>query len=209
MKIVVFGASGGTGIEIVKQALDAGHEVTAFVRNPAKVGIQNPKLKLVTGDVIDPAAVEEAVAGQEAVISALGPTRPPIPGMMETAAKNIVAAMQKAGIRRLISTTGAGVRDPQDQPKLIDHVMKGLLTLLAGEVLRDSAANVEIIRASSLDWTVVRYPRLLDGPRTGRYRVGYIGKNSGSQLSRADGADFVLKELSAGKYIRQMPVISY
>ncbi len=209
MKIVVFGASGGTGIEIVKQALDAGHEVTAFVRNPAKVGIQNPKLKLVTGDVIDPAAVEEAVAGQEAVISALGPTRPPIPGMMETAAKNIVATMQKAGIRRLISTTGAGVRDPQDQPKLIDHVMKGLLTLLAGEVLRDSAANVEIIRASSLDWTVVRYPRLLDGPRTGRYRVGYIGKNSGSQLSRADGADFVLKELSAGKYIRQMPVISY
>ena len=209
MKVIVFGASGGTGIEIVKQALDAGHDVTAFVRNPAKVAIQHPKLKLVTGHVLEAAAVQKAVEGQEAVISALGATRPPVPGMMESAAQNIVAAMKKVGIRRLISTTGAGVRDPQDQPKLIDHLMKGLLTLLAGEVLRDSAANVAVIRASDLDWTIVRYPRLLDAAHTGTYRVGYLGKNSGSQLSRADGADFVLKELSEGKYIHQMPVVSY
>ncbi len=128
---------------------------------------------------------------------------------METAAQNIVAAMKKAGIRRLVSTTGAGVRDPQDQPKLIDHLMKGLLTLLAGEVLKDSAANVAILRASGLDWTIVRYPRLTDGPRTGKYRVGYLGKDSGSQLSRADGADFVLKELAEGNYVRQVPVVSY
>lgn len=209
MKIIVFGASGGTGIEIVKQALNAGYEVTAFVRNPAKVAIQHPKLKLVTGDVMESAAVEKAVAGQEAVISALGPTRPPVPEMMERAAQNIVAAMNKAGIRRLISTTGAGVRDPQDQPKFIDYLMKGLLTLLAGEALRDSAANVEVIRSSDLDWTIVRYPRLLDAARTGKYRVGYLGKDSGRQLSRADGADFVLKELTENKYLRQMPVVSY
>jgi putative NADH-flavin reductase len=209
MKIIVFGASGGTGIEIVKQALEAGHDVTAFVRNPAKLAIQHPKLKLVTGDVKDAAAVENAVAGHEAVVSALGPTRPPVPGMMEMAAQNIVAAMKKAGIRRLISTTGAGVRDPQDQPKFIDHLMKGLLTLMAGEVLKDSAANVVVIRASDLDWTIVRYPRLLDAAHTRKYRVGFIGKDSGSQLSRADGADFVLKELVDGKYIRQMPMVSY
>jgi putative NADH-flavin reductase len=209
MKIIVFGASGGTGIEIVKQALEAGHEVTAFVRNPAKVAIQHPKLKLVTGDVMEAAAVEKAVAGQDAVISALGPTRPPVPSMMEVAAQNIVAGMKKAGIRRLISTTGAGVRDPQDQPKLTDHLMKGVLTLLAGDVLRYSAANVGIICASDLDWTIVRYPRLLDAAHTGTYRVGYIGKDSGSQLSRADGADFVLKELTENKYIHQMPVVSY
>jgi putative NADH-flavin reductase len=209
MKIIVFGASGGTGREIVKQALDAEHEVTAFVRNPAKVAIQHPKLKLVTGDVIDSAGVEKAVVGQEVVISALGPTRPPVPGMMEVAAKNIVLAMKKSSIRRLISTTGAGVRDPQDQPKLIDHLMKGLLTLLAGEVLRDSAANVDVIRASDLDWTIVRYPRLTDGPLIGKSRVGYVGQNSGTQLSRADGAHFVLEELADGKYIRQMPVVSY
>jgi hypothetical protein len=109
----------------------------------------------------------------------------------------------------LISTTGAGVRDPQDQPKLIDHLMKGLLTLLAGDVLRDSAANVDVIRASDLDWTIVRYPRLLDATHSGTYRVGYIGKDSGNQLSRSDGADFVLKEMAEGKYICQMPVVSY
>ncbi|PKN93641.1 MAG: NmrA family transcriptional regulator [Chloroflexi bacterium HGW-Chloroflexi-6] len=209
MKIIVFGASGGTGQEIVKQALEAGHEVTAFVRNPAKLAIQHPKLKMVTGDVKDTAAVENAVAGQEAVISALGPTRPPVPGMMEKAAQNIVAAMKNAGIRRLISTTGAGVRDPQDQPKLIDHLMKGLLTLMAGEVLKDSAANVVVIRASDLDWTIVRYPRLTDGLFSGKYRVGYVGQNSGTQLSRADGAHFVLKELVEGKFVRQMPIVSY
>jgi putative NADH-flavin reductase len=209
MKVIVFGASGGTGIKIVKQALEAGHDVTAFVRKPAKVDIQNPHLKLVTGDVLEAAAVQKAVEGHEAVISALGPARPPMPGMMEIAAQNIVAAMKKAGIRRLISATGAGVRDSQDQPKLIDHLMKDLLTLLAGEVLRDSAANVAVIRASDLDWTIVRYPRLLDGAHTGTYRVGYVGKDSGSQLSRADGADFVLKELTENKYIHQMPVVSY
>ncbi len=208
MKIVIFGASGGTGLEIVRQALDAGHDVTAFVRNPARVSIQHPKLRLVTGDVTDSAAVERAVSGQDAVLSALGPTRPPVPGMMENAAKNIVAAMQKAGVRRLISTTGAGVRDPQDQPRLVDHIIKGLLTLLAGEILKDSAANVAVLRASGLDWTVVRYPHLTNGPHTGKYRVGYIGRDSGSQLSRANGADFVLKELAEARYIHQMPVIS-
>lgn len=209
MKIIVFGASGGTGLEIVKQALEAGHEVTAFARNPAKVTLEHPKLRRVTGDVMNAAAVNQAIAGQEAVVSALGPSRPPVPGMMETAANNIVAAMRKAGVRRLVSTTGAGVRDPNDQPKLMDHVMKGLLTLLAGAVLRDSAANVAVLRASGLDWTIVRFPRLMDGPRTGKYRVGYIGKDSGSQISRADGADFVVKELTERKFVGQMPVVSY
>jgi putative NADH-flavin reductase len=209
MKIIVFGAFGGTGIEIVKQALEAGYLVTAFVRNPAKLNFQHDNLTVFQGDVMDVTAVEKAVAGQEAVISALGPTRPPVAGMMETAANNILAAMNKVGIRRLVSTTGAGVRDPRDQPQLIDHMMKGLLTLLAGSVLKDSAANVAVIRDSDLDWTIVRFPRLIDGSRTGKYRVGYLGKDSGSQLTKADGADFVLKELIEGKYIRQMPVVSY
>lgn len=209
MKIVVFGASGGTGIEIVRQALDAGHEVTAFVRDPGKMNIQHAHLNILQGDILDAVAVNKAVAGQEAVVSALGPSRPPVPGMMETAAKNIVEAMNQAGIRRLISTTGAGVRAEQDQPQLIDHLIKGLLTLLASEVLKDSAANVAVIRASDLDWTVVRYPRLTDGPLTGKYRVGYLGKDSGTQISRADGAHFILQELANAKYVRQMPVISY
>ena len=87
--------------------------------------------------------------------------------------------------------------------------MKGQLTLLARDVLADSAANVKLIQSSGLDWTVVRYPRLLDGAHTGKYRVGYVGKDSGSQISRADGADFVMKELTANQWIGKSPIVSY
>jgi len=145
---------------------------------------------------MDAAAVDRAAAGQEAVISALGPTRPPVAGMMETSAKNIVAAMKKHGVRRIISTTGAGVRQPEDQPKFMDHFIGFLLNLLAKDVVLDSAANVKLIQSSDLDWTIVRFPRLMDGSHTGNYRVGYVDKDSSTQFSRADGADFILKELA-------------
>ena len=209
MKIVVFGASRGTGLKVVEQALEAGHNVTAFVRTPSSVNIKHANLTVFQGDSMDAAAVEKAVAGQDAVISALGPTRPPIPAMMESSAKNIVAAMKKHGVRRLVSTTGAGVRQPEDQPKFADHLIGFLLNLLAKDVVLDSAANVKVIQASDLDWTVVRYPRLLDGAHTGKYRVGYVGKDSSSQLSRADGADFVLKELTEKKWLKKLPLVSY
>lgn len=209
MKITVFGASGGTGSHVIEQALAAGHEVTAFVRTPAKITVQHPNLTLFQGDVIDAASVEDAIIGQDAVISALGPSRPPLPGMMESAARNILEAMRQAGVRRLIWTSGAGVGDPQDRPGFMDSLMKRLLTLMAGEVMRDSAAGVNLIRSSEMDWTIARFPRLLDGSRKGMYRVGYLGKDSGMVLARADAADFVLKELTEGKYIRQAPVVSY
>lgn len=209
MKIVVFGASRGVGRKVVEQALQAGHQVTAFVRTPSTFNLQHTNLTVCQGDSMDAAAVERAVAGQDAVVSALGPTRPPVPGMMETSAKNIVAAMKKHGVRRLVSTTGAGVRQPEDKPKLADHLIGGLLKLLAKEVLLDSAANVSVIQNSGLDWTVVRYPRLNDGDHTRNYRVGYVSKESGTQLSRADGADFVLKELAEKNWLRKLPLVSY
>jgi putative NADH-flavin reductase len=195
MKVVVFGASRGVGFEVVKQALDAGHAVTVFVRSPEKFTLKHANLIVCPGDSMDAVAVERAIAGQEAVISALGPTRPPVPSMMETSARNIIAAMKKHGVGRLVSTTGAGVRQPEDRPKLADLLIGFLLNLLAKSVVLDSAANVKVIEASDLDWTIVRYPRLNDGEHNGKYRVGYVSRESGTQLSRADGADFVLKEL--------------
>jgi putative NADH-flavin reductase len=191
MKIVVFGASRGVGLEVVKQALKAGHTVSAFVRSPDKFTMKDANLIVFKGDSMNADAVEKAITGQDAVISALGPTRPPVPHMMETSAKNIVAGMKKHGVRRLVSTTGAGVRQPEDQPKFIDHFIGFLLNLLAKDVVLDSSANVKVIRESDLDWTVVRFPRLMDGERIGRYQVGYVSKSSGTQLSRADGADLV------------------
>jgi putative NADH-flavin reductase len=209
MKIIVFGASGGLGLNILEQALAKDQLVTAFVRSPSKIGIQHPNLSVFQGDVLNAEAVENAIAKHEAVISVLGPTRPPVPHMMEIAANNIIAGMQKQGVKRIVSTTGAGVRQPEDQPKFIDHLIGFLLNLLAKEVVLDSAMNVKVIQDSGLDWTIVRFPRLMDGPHLGKYRVGYVGKDSGTQISRADGADFVLKELTERKWLRQLPVVSY
>jgi len=209
MKIVVFGASRGVGLKVVEQALETGHTVTAFVRSPEKFKIKHDNLTVFKGDAMEAAAVGNAIAGQEAVISALGPSRPPVSGMMKTSAQNIVEGMKMHGVLRLVSTTGAGVRQPEDQPKFIDHFIGFLLNLLAKDVVLDSAENVKVIQASELDWTVVRYPRLMDGEHTRKYRVGFVGKDSGTQLSRADGADFVLKELTEKNWLRKLPIVSY
>src|ERR1051326_9463769 len=122
MRIIVFGASRGVGFKVIEQALDAGHIVTGFVRFPSKFPIFHTNLSLFEGDAMDAATVDKAITGQEAVISTLGPTRPPVACMMETAAKNIVAGMKKHGVSRLVSTTGAGVRQPEDQPKIADYL---------------------------------------------------------------------------------------
>ena len=210
MKIVVFGASGGTGTLIVEQALSAGYEVLAFVRNPAKLAIKHLQLTIVQGDVLVSAQVEQAIAGQDAVVSALGPTRPFVPGMLGTSTKNITAAMQKHNVRRLISTGGTIMRDPQDHPTAVDRLIQFLMRLPGREILRDVENSSALIRASNLDWTIARYPmHLTDGPHTGHYRTGYLGKNVSMQLSRADGADFVIQELSKGEFIKKAPVISY
>ena len=129
--------------------------------------------------------------------------------MMETSAKNIVAGMEKHGVHRLVSTTGAGVRQAEDEPKVIDHFIGCLLNLLVKEIVKDSAENVKVIQASDLYWTIVRFPRLMDGEHTRRYRVGFVGKDSGIRVSRADGADFVLKELIEQKWLRKAPLVSY
>jgi len=209
MRIVVFGASRGVGLQVVKQALEAGHLVTAFVRSPETFEVKHPNLIVFPGNAMDVAAVENAIAAQEAVISTLGPTRPPAPHMMRTSGRNIVAGMKKHSVRRLVSTTGAGVRQPEDKPKFVDHLIGFLLNLLAKQVVLDSEENVRVIQASDLDWTVVRFPRLIDNEHTGKYRVGFVSKESGNQLSRADAADFVLKELQEKKWLRKLPLVSY
>jgi putative NADH-flavin reductase len=209
MKIVVFGASRGVGLKVVEQALEAGLLVTAFVRSADHFTLQHPNLSVFQGNALDAAAVEKAVAGHDAVVSALAPTRPLVAGMMEIAARNIVNAMKKNNVERIISTTGAGIRQVEDQPKFIDRFIAFLLNLLAKSVVLDSIANVKIIQASKLDWTIVRFPRLMDGAHTGIYRVGYVDKNSSSQVSRADGADFIVKELVEKKWSKKLPLVSY
>jgi putative NADH-flavin reductase len=210
MKIVVFVASGGTGVLIVEQALSAGYDVLAFVRDPAKLALKSPKLTIVQGNVLVPSQVEQAILGQDAVVSALGPTRPYTPGLLENAVKNIASAIKKHGVRRLISTGGTVVHDPQDRPTLLDRSIKLLMSLPGREIIHDAEKSNQLIRTTDLAWTIARYPmRLTNGPRTGHYRTGYLGRNVSMQLSRADGADFVIQELTNGKFIKKAPVVSY
>jgi len=121
---------------------------------------------------------------------------------------NILAAMRQHGVRRLIQSAGAGVRDPQDTPTLLHAFFGGLTRLLSPNVVADMEQVVDKVRHSGLDWTIVRAPMLTEGPATGRVREGYVGKDIGPRLTRADLAAFMLKQLETKTYVGQAPAIS-
>lgn len=206
---MIFGATGGTGRPLVEQALAAGHEVTAFVRNPSALNLQNERLRIVQGDVRDPAKVEAAVKGQDAVISVIGPRRGSQErDVMLVGTRNILSAMQKHGVRRFISQSGAGIVDPRDEPSMSRTFIRALLKLFARHVLEDAERQYALVKASDLDWTLVRVPRLVEGAETGQYRVGYKAPKP-TPVTRGDIADFMLKQLTDNTYVRQAPMISY
>ncbi len=209
MRVAVFGASGRTGRPLVEQALARGHEVRALVRDPAKLQVGHERLVVIQGDVLDAAKAGETVAGTDAVLSALGQTNASPRDVQARGVENIVAAMERHGVRRLVSLTGAGVRDPRDEPKLVDRAITFLLKRLQPNVLEDGVRHAEVIKASDLEWVIVRGPRLTEGPKRGGYQVGMVGKNSGTQISRADLAGFMLDQLTTDANLRQMPVVSY
>ncbi|GAC1465557.1 MAG: SDR family oxidoreductase [Ktedonobacteraceae bacterium] len=208
MRLSVFGASGRTGRPLVQQALEAGYDVVAFVRDPAKLPLQHERLTIVQGDVTMPVDVEAAVKGSNVVLSTLGQVKDSQKDLQTIAIKNIVMAMEKYGVKRLISLTGAGVDAPEDQPKLINHIIKLALKTLSGAVLKDALGHVEVIKRSKLDWVIVRGPMLTEGPRTNAYRVGWVGVNTSARISRADLADFMLKQITDNTYLRQLPMVS-
>ena len=208
MKLAILGATGSTGKLLVQQALGAGHHVVAFARTPSKLGIEHEHLDMVQGDVQDAEQVANAIAGTEAVLSVLGPTSNEPAYEVSKGMVNILAAMEKHGVRRLIQTVGAGVGDSRDEPGLFDRMIKVLLKLASRHVFEDMVRVNDIIRASDLDWTLVRVPMLTDEPPAGDVKVGYLGKGVGSRISRADIAAFMLKQADSDTYLRQAPVIS-
>jgi putative NADH-flavin reductase len=209
MKIVVFGATGRTGIPFVQQALDAGHEVVGFVRTPSKMPIVHDNLSLIKGDAMQAEDVAQAIAPDaDAVVSVLAPTKNSPPDMLPRAAQNIISAMKGAGIERLVYMTGAGVRVEQDEPGLMDNVIRFALKTISGDVLKQSEEAVEKVRNSPLNWTVVRAPMLTDGDHTGDYRVGWVGVNTGPRLLRADAADFILSLVEEREHLHEAPVVS-
>jgi putative NADH-flavin reductase len=208
MKIVIFGASGRTGKHVVEQALANGHQVIAFVRTPSKLGIQHERLSLIQGDVTDPAAVEKAVAGVDAVVSVLGPSDNSPDMKVSKGTANILAAMNKHGVRRLVASAGAGIPDTNDTPKLLNKLINQLIKLTSRNVYEDMNRTVATIRNSPVEWTLVRVPMLTDKPKTGQTKAAWVGKGMGMQITRADMADFMLKQLTDKSYIRQAPAVS-
>lgn len=207
MKVVIFGATGSVGSHLVEQALGQGHDVTVFVRDSAKLGDARAEVRVVRGDVMDAAAVEGAVAGQDAVLCSLGAGRK---GEVRSAGTlNIVRAMKRAGVQRLVCQTTLGVGDSSGNLDFFwKHVMFGLLLRKA---FADHELQEDHVMQSGLEWTLVRPGAFADGKRTGAYRHGFPGTEKGISLkiSRADVADFMLKQLVDDTYVRATPGLSY
>ncbi len=204
MRIAIFGASGATGRHVVDQALEAGHEVKVLVRNPAAFSVRHPRLEVVVGDVRRAGRVDDVVRGQDAVISALGTNRRRGPvSVTSDGARVILKAMEKHGVRRLVVMSAHGAAESRDRSLYVLAVWA-----TQGHKMRDKERMEELIRASSVDWTIVRPPALTKGPRTGAYRTGTdLPVRITSNISRADMAEFMLGEAAEGAYIREAPII--
>jgi putative NADH-flavin reductase len=209
MQLLVFGATGGTGRELVEQALAQGHEVTAYVRNPAKLGaIMHARLQVIRGDVLDAAAVEQAVPGHDAVVCAIGAGAGRT-SLRDDGTRNIVRAMQKTGVRRLICQSSMGIGDSRANLGFLTKYV--IVPLFLRHAFADHERQEAVVKESDLDWTIVRPPYLKDGPRTEAYRHGFPSTDTGIQgkISRADVADFMLKQLATDTYLHLTPGVSY
>ncbi|OLT62385.1 NAD(P)-dependent oxidoreductase [Moorena bouillonii] len=209
MNILIFGSTGATGRQVVEQALEQGHRVTAFARNPAKLDINHTNLKVVQGDVMDLPSVEKAVQGQEAVVCVLGAGQKMTGTIRSEGTQQIIHAMDKAGIRRFICQSTLGAGDSWENLNFFwKYIMFGFLLR---NVFADHQRQENYVFQSGLDWTIVRPGAFVDGNRTGNYRHGFPSNDKTSKLkiSRADVADFIVKQLADDKYIHQTPSLSY
>ena len=209
MKILIFGASGATGHELVKRSLEKGYDVTAFVRNPKKLTVAHERLRIVQGDVKNYASVEAAVGGKDAVLSALGVSKPlnSDPAVVE-GVKNICAALEKAGPKRFVYLSFIGVGDSR---KSAGFMVKYILPKILKHEIADHELKEALIRNSRLDWTIVRPSKLTAGPARGNYRSGEDISTSAflPTMSRADVAGFMVDQLAEQRYVRKVVRVLY
>jgi putative NADH-flavin reductase len=207
MRLFILGATGGIGRQLVDQALERHHQVTAFVRSPQKLGVARDGLSVIRGDVHNAEAMSRALAGHDAVLSALGPPGPARNTITSDSARSTVAAMQSGGIDRLL-VVGVAALFPD-----IGMFGRLLRNTLLRNIADDSAEMERIVKASRLDWTIARPPRLTNGPRREHYglAVDHLPNGAGGNaiISRADVAHFMLDELEHPAHIRQMVGIAY
>lgn len=208
MKIVVIGATRGTGKHVVDQALERGHEVTVLVRDPSKLQAQKT-LRVIQGDGRNLADVEKAVQGQDAVITCIGASQMKTAEfLVSTSARPLVEAMKKHGVKRLLLLSTAGAGDSEGAMKWVFPVLRLLARPVYQTIFEDKNRAEELIAATELDWTFVRPPRLTDGPKTGHYQTKPSKGGGGfEKISRADLATFMLDEAEKSQWIRGAPFV--
>ena len=209
-KLLIIGATGGTGRQLVTQALERGYAVTALVRDPSKLRVDHPQLTVVQGDVLDGGAVDAAMRGQEAVLSALGhkryfyPTR-----ILSEGTRNILRAMETHGVPRLVCETSLGIGDSAGRMGL--YYTFFVIPLILPFYFWDKTRQEKLIAASNVEWVIVRPGVLNHGDKRGRSRHG---RHVGSflltvRVSRADVADFMLNQLASDTYLRTAPGVAW
>ncbi len=209
-RIMVLGATGKTGTQIIRQALESGHDVAALVRDPARLAINDPKLKVVTGDVLDAASVERGLAGgYDAVISALGVFHREPRTELSRGTANVIRAMQQHGIRRLVVISSLGAGDSKGQGSLLARILQ---SFLLKHVLADKDRQEEAIKASGLDWTILRPPQLTDEPAIRDDLVVWSGavtrEKKTWKVSRASVARAALQAVTGNRHLHAAVNIS-
>lgn len=209
MKLLIIGGTGATGRELIKQALEQGHQLTALVRNPEKLKLAHPNLLVVKGNVLDRAAVENVVKGQDAVLSALGHKKFIVySNILSTGTRNIASAMEKHAVQRFICISSLGIGSSRFKMGLYYTLF--VIPFILAFYFLDKARQEKIIRSSKLNWTIVRPAQLTNGKLTGNYAVGEnIGNYIITKLiSRANVAHFMLSLLTDNRFNLKTPGIS-
>jgi putative NADH-flavin reductase len=209
-KILVFGATGGTGRLVVDQALQAGYQVTAVVRNPDALPLQHPHLTILKGDVLQPATFTNEMKKNDAVVSCLGIPKIQPTTLYSEGMKNIVRAMQESGVNRIICLSSGAISIPPESSFLMTFLLKNVLQRLYKPIYSDMLRMEHILSDSRLDWTVVRAPKLTDGKKSKTYRViTNQPLRSIPTISRADLADYLVNHLMDEKTFKASIDIAY
>lgn len=209
-KIALFGASGRSGLAFLNQALEKGYYIKALIRNPEKTNFVHPNLEIIKGDVLDYKWVKKTIESTDIVISLFGHVKGSPKFIQSEGTNNIINAMKELGIKEIISLSGGALPYPEkDQPKFIDYLIRGIMGLVAKDIVIDAKKHADLLKSSNLEWVIVRAPRLTLNPRKGNYRIGWVGVNSGTELSREDLADFIINQIEKTEFKFQMPFVSY
>ena len=207
MKVLLVGSTGATGKLALEKLLAAGHEVTAFARTPSSIGVKNDRLKIAQGDARDADALDRAVAGQDAVLSVLGPRSLKKDDLQEVYMRNLVGAMQKAGVKRLVNLSAFGAGESR---AVAPFFMKVLSSTILRNVYADKNRGEVRLFASGLDFVNVRPGQLLNKPARGNVRASKDATGlDPTKITRDDLATFMVAQLTDSTWVRQSPIVGY